>query len=128
MQSFVNACHDKVEPRKDAIGFSAFADLMTPDLPRGILDIGHYIGATAHNIYQDVKISNLMTYRQLLELIWKERRTKQCPARMPCFAFAGIDEGDGWVELTDDDELPYLVFSEQNLDGYYVELQTDSPV
>lgn len=125
MQDFINSCHDKVRPLYDVIPFSAFADFMAPDLPQGVLDIGHYIGATAHNVYQDMKISNLMTYRQLLEIIWKEKRTKQCPARMPCFAFAGQEEDDGWIELTDDGELPYLVFSKQNLDGYYVEIQTD---
>ena len=119
IQDFVNVCWSIGETEK-LIPFEAFEAKMLSSLPIGTLNIGHYLGATAHNIFENAKLSNWMTFRQLLGIVWQDYRAKQNPARIPCFAFAAErDEDNEWVELQDDNGLPYLKFSPHGFTDYY---------
>jgi hypothetical protein len=42
---------------------------------------------------------------------------------MPCFAYAGREDGDGWVQYVDEKEMPYLVFSPEGFEGYYADVE-----
>lgn len=120
MQDFINACYDLKEADK-MIPFAALDVMMTPSLPKGKMNIGHYLGATAHNIFENAKLSNWMTYRQLLAIVWSDYRAKQCPARIPCFAFAAERDEDEWIELRNGNNLPLLKFSPDGFTDYYSE-------
>ena len=88
------------------------------------MPIDHYLGATAHTLWHTHKIPKRMTYRQLLSIVWSDLRIHRCPARMLCFAFqAERDIDGGWIRITDDNGLPYLVFDPQGFDEYYTEVE-----
>lgn len=119
MQDFVNVCH-QVGDTHSKIPFEALEVNALPYLPSGKLNIGHYLGATAHNIFESAKLSNWMTFRQLLAIIWKDYRAKQNPVRIPCFAFAAErGEDDEWIELQDGNNLPYLKFNPSGFNDFY---------
>ncbi len=122
IQDFVNATY-----RGDfgeVIDFDQFADFMCAFLPKGEMPIDHYLGATAHTLWHTNKIPKRMTYRQLLSIVWSDLRIHRCPARMRCFAFqAERDSDGGWIRITDNNDLPYLVFDPQGFDEYYTEVE-----
>lgn len=110
MQDFVNFCHEQGW-ENCVVDFDTFAEVMCASLPEGTLDIGHYLGATAHNAWQTHQLSNWMTYKQLLALAWQDPRISFCPARLTCFAYAGErDNNDEWVSLTDENDMPLMMF------------------
>lgn len=118
MQDFINWCHDRGDT-DSLIDFAQFSSLMLPRLPKGRLNIGHYLGATAHNIWATHDISNWMTFTELLALIWRDYRAKQNPLRIPCFAFAAERENDEWIEWLDDNDLPFVLFDPAGFDDFY---------
>lgn len=89
IQDFVNHAWEK---RYDEMFFEDFAEAMT-GLPEGKRGYGHVFGASAHQLFRERKLSNMLTPEQFLKVCWNEPQAKQCPARVPCFAFTGIEDG-----------------------------------
>ncbi|MBE9178694.1 radical SAM protein [Oculatella sp. LEGE 06141] len=124
LQDFVNWCHDRQLQTTDLISFNEFADFLCPKFPKGKLCIGHYVGATAHQVCREAENwSNWMTYRDLLQMVWSDARIKASPARAACFAYAAKrDSSGGWIQLVDDHNLPYLAFNPDGFSDYYAEV------
>jgi DNA repair photolyase len=121
MQDWVNHCIDEGWDSNKLISFAEFADFFLPLLPHPDkkLRVGHYFGATCHQIPREMgeKWSNWMTWQELLELSWRDRRVKWCPVKMPAFAYVG---GEGWDKkkrfenlLSDETGMPYMAFWQQ---------------
>jgi len=121
-QGFVNQCYDKGWIER-LISFDDFADYFVERLPAGRFPIDSFLGSVAHNLWRTHKIPPQLTFRELLGIIWSEPRSRNCPARMPCFAYAGREDGDGWVQYVDEKEMPYLVFSPEGFEGYYADVE-----
>jgi DNA repair photolyase len=128
-QGFINYCHANEWAGARLISYQDFLDYMLPLLPQGKWGIDSYLGSTAHNIWWEKKVPPRMTFRELLGIIWIERRTRNCPVRMPAFAWAGRPEGEGWAQYVDEQEMPFLVFDPDGFDDYFahVELGLASP-
>ena len=129
MQDFVNWCYD-TQRAGTLITFDEFAEVMTPHLPTGTMPIDAYLGSVAHNLWWETKIPPQMTYRQLLGIIWSNAKVKQCPARMPCFAWAAqwdATEPAGWIQLVDSERMPYLVFDPEGFGDYYTHVDLPGP-
>ena len=124
MQDFINLCYDAELGLDDLISFDQFAGFMAQSLPKGEYRISHYLGATARTLWKKYHIPNQLTYTQLLSIIWDQPETKYSMARLPNFAYAGMQDDDGtWTQLVDENyELPYIVFSE-NFNGYYHDIR-----
>lgn len=122
MQDFINACYQgRYQGR--LISFADFWAYFGPHLPDGEFALAHYIGTVAHSAMRgDDRMPAKMSFKDLLRRIWRDRRINQCPARLLCFAWAGRWDGDGWIELVDDEGLPYLVFSAAGFDDYYTDV------
>lgn len=120
LQDWINHCF---ETEKDtAYTFAEFAEFMEPRLPAGILPIDSYLGATAHDLWHSREIATRMTYRQLLEIMWTEPKTKGCPARFPSFAYAGRDDGEGgWTQLVDHGGIPLMFFNPAGFAEWWAE-------
>lgn len=110
LQDFINACHD--EQPQAVIPFEEFWSFFD-DLPEGLFNIGHYLGSKAHDLMKGV--SNWMTYRQLVAMIYAEQKIPQCPVNTGTLAFAAFAVPGGfidfWERLVDEHELPYLVWT-----------------
>ena len=123
MQDFINLCYEAGYTLDDLITFEQFAAFMGQSLPMGKYSIAHYLGATARTLWRKYNIPAQMTYRQLLGIIWDQPSTKYGLARLPNFAYAALWEenppGPGWVQLVDEAEMPYLVFSPYFKKFYY---------
>lgn len=113
LQDFVNwAWREKHEE----LYFGDFAEVMT-GLPSGRLPWGHVFGASAHQIFREQHLGNNLTAKQFLQLCWNEPQTKQCPARIGCFAYRGEDGGK--AAACGDDGMAYLLFRERGFDSVY---------
>jgi hypothetical protein len=112
MNEFVNHCWASCS-EGEAISFRKFADFMLPMLPPADepMNILHYIGAKAHDLLAETKIPSMLSYKQLLAILWSEPRLGFSPVQMRCFAYAARWDGDGWVQYVDDRGLPLLVFT-----------------
>lgn len=120
LQDFVNLCHDAELQDGEVVTFDDFAAETLPYLPEGKLCIGHYIGATAHNVCREhEKWSNWMTYEDLLKMIWADSRIGMNPTRTAPFSFATV----GGNLLLDDNGLPCLVWSSEGHSDLYVEVE-----
>lgn len=107
------------------IDFEDFTKTLKGELPTNAMRLESYIGSTAHQILRDTKLPSKMTYRQLLAFIWKEQRNKISPANIPCFALAGVrddETSDEYIELIDDNDLPFLVFDPCGIDCKYADV------
>lgn len=81
MQDFINQCHDAKLPTGSLINYWDFASQMLPYLPEGILQVGHYIGSTAHQVCRDhPNWKNKFTYDELLNMLWNDPRIKMSPS------------------------------------------------
>lgn len=123
-QDFINFCHDIGLGPGDLISFDLYADFMTAQLPAGVLGIGHYLGATMHNLWWEFQLrdGNNMTFRQLLGILWKESRARFSPLGSSAFAYAGEyddTEPAGWVQYVDDNGMPWLTFHPDGTTEYY---------
>ena len=107
----------------DPITFNQFATFMTDQLPEGEQPIAHYLGATSRDLFRRRKIPHNMSYRDLLEIIWTEPKTKFSLVRSPAFAYAARRAGDGWIMWTDADDLPLLVYNEAGFTDYFQEVE-----
>lgn len=125
MQDFINHCHDH-DLTERLIPFDEFADFMAPKFPAGKLPIDSYVGSTAHNLWWDKRVPPQMTFRQLLELFWRDLRTRQNPARWGCFAYAAKWDGDGWLQYVDSRGLGYLLFDPEGFSDHYAEADLDA--
>ena len=124
VQDYVNACYDDFEQDPYLLRtFDDFCAHMLPALPSGKLCVGHYLGATAHNIFQGSNLSNWMTFKQLLGIAWNDQRAKQHPVRLSCFAYAASKENKQWVEWRDEHNMPTLVFDPQGFPSNYCEVK-----
>lgn len=124
MQDFVNWCHDRNDT-DSLITFEQFQEQFPQALPAGQFRLGHYLGATAHNLWHSHRLSNWMTYTQLVALIWRDGRIKQSPVNIPCFAFAAEkNESGAWVQWLDDNNMPFVLFDPAGFDDYYCEVET----
>lgn len=106
MQRFVNWCHDTKRPG-EAVTFAEFAACFDTDLPKWRHKLVDYIGASTPIIKTTHQIPAEMSYRQLIQLIWQEPRTKANPLKN--FAFAEQSIGH------DDNGLPVLAWSGEGI-------------
>lgn len=120
LQDLVNWC---VAEQPETLTFDELAARFVPGLPQGKLPLTHYIGAVAHNVLRTHRVPSLMTYRQLLSVVWQDPRIKFSPARMSCFAYAAEREGDEWVEFVDGHDLRILAYCPHGTQDYYVEVE-----
>lgn len=111
MQDWVNHAHEQGWDESRLLSFDDFVDFFLPMLPHPEqkLRLGHYFGATCHQIPREMGSawSNWMTWRELLELTWKDRRVKWSPVKMPGFAY--ISDGQGGLQC-DRSGMPYMAF------------------
>jgi len=121
-QGWINLCYELGWTDR-LISYSDFADYFVPRLPEGRWPIDSYLGSVAHNLWRTHKVPPQLTFRELLGIMWVEPRTRNCPARVPCFAYAGRKEGEGWAQYVDEQEMPYLVFSPDGFDTLYAEVE-----
>jgi DNA repair photolyase len=112
LQDFVNLCHDEGLEKGAIVTFEDFYELMSPFLPEGVLQVGHYLGATAHNVIRDIpNWSNKFTYDALLAMLWDEPRYNLSPAQTQAFSYALASGEDGNALITSESELPCLTFN-----------------
>jgi len=122
-QDFVNHCHDQGLAGQ-LLGFETYAEVMEHWLPGGVLPLAHYLGATAHQIWRTHEVPRNMTYRELLAILWQDPRAKQALVRMPNFAFAALRAGKSdWIQLVDENEMPYVVFDPDGFETFYTEVE-----
>ena len=98
MSDFINWCAAPERDTDALISFADFWSLMGKKLPAGTHALDHYIGATAHHLMTKHNVPKRMTYRQLLQFIWSQPATKQCPVKFPVFAFAAEKSDKEWVQ------------------------------
>ncbi|HIK40400.1 radical SAM protein [Thermoleptolyngbya sp. M55_K2018_002] len=112
MQDFINLCHDEGLEKGAIVTFDDFHELMSPFLPEGELSVGHYLGATAHNVIRDIpNWTNRFTYDALLAMIWDEPRYKLSPARCEALSYALAEGEDGNALIVDENGMPCMAFN-----------------
>jgi hypothetical protein len=113
MQDFVNWAWDNLQAG-DLIYYETWRDQILPWLPKGVWPIGQHIGAVAGPMFwsqaRDEKITNRMTYAQLLGYIWDYKESVICPVNVDCFAWAAYRDGNEWGRWVDANNHPILVF------------------
>ena len=126
-QEFVNWAWDNLQ-LGDLIYFDTWADMMLQRLPEGVWPIGQHIGAVAGVKFwsqvRDLKITNKMSYAELLRLIWDWKESVLCPVNVGCFRWAGDYEKQsdgtmGWSRWLDSNNQPILVFDPECEDGLW---------
>ncbi len=125
MQGFINLCHEGSFGGR-LITFADFCSYFEPRLPAWSGNINHYIGAVARAVGREdrggAKLPSPASYRDILRLIWSDRRIRQCPARYACFGWAFERQPSGQnIQLVDAEGLPLLVFVPSGMDDYFVE-------
>lgn len=127
LQDLINDFYDR-DLTEQLIPFSTFADFFAERFPTGTMPIDAYLGSTAKNLWHTHKVPAQMTYKQLMAIIFQDTRVKQCPARLPAFAFAAQWDPTapaGWWQLVDPDGLPYLVFDPGTFTDYYTHVDLE---
>ena len=114
MQDFVNWCYENRD-RGELVTFEDFLDVILPQLPKGVLGIGHHIASTTMHLWKGQgkdSLQNRMTYKTLLEYVWKHKEIKCSPMRVPCFGRAALRNADDTINpIVDDNGLPLLAFT-----------------
>lgn len=124
-QDFVNHCMLKRETG-DVLTYEDWSGIVLPGLPDGRYRMSKYLGASSMSIWEEYNVPSKLTYEELLGIVWKLFRPKQAPARMPSFAYAGLRGQDGWIQLVDGQENPYLVFDKSGeFDEYFTPVIVD---
>lgn len=108
-QDFVNFCIAE-DLDGGMISYDLWDGIVSQGLPDGRFRMSKYIGASAMSLWETHNVPSKLTYKELLGVIWAVQRAKQSPVRMPSFAHAALKGENGWIQLVDDRELPYLVF------------------
>ena len=111
VQDFVNFAHDT---DRLEYWFDDYAEVML-GMPQGVRPYGHVLGATAHQIMRERRLGNNMDAEQFLRLSWNEPQMKQCPARIPCFAYVGY----GADAEADSDGMGIMAFRRAGFDSLY---------
>jgi DNA repair photolyase len=125
-QDFVNACY-AYNLTDTLIPWEFYRDLLVPMLPTGIWPIDSYIGAVAHNAWWGKKIPAQLSFEQVLALIWQNHQIRSCPVRIPCFAYASQwdNQAGGWIQIVDEQRMPYLTFDPEGFDAIYAHVEID---
>ena len=123
-QEFINHLADSGIPDGAIITLDQYLDFLLPHLPEGDLRIGHYVGATAHNVCREFENwDNVMSYDELLMLLWNDGRIKLSPQNNQAFSRACDRGPDGkLIERFDEHGDLLLVFSQKGFDNYQVEV------
>jgi DNA repair photolyase len=123
-QEFINLLVDSGTPENSLITADMFIDFMLAHLPKGNMRLGHYVGATAHDVCrEDPDWSNWMSYEKLLQLLWTDGRIKMCPVRNRAFAWAGDRDHLGKLKTrVDQYGRPIMVFNTSGFDNYHCEV------
>ncbi|NLD74636.1 MAG: hypothetical protein GX649_18205, partial [Chloroflexi bacterium] len=125
-QGWVNHCYEQGWAGSRLITFDDFSAYFAQRLPEGRMGIDSYLGAVAHNLWWTHQVPPRLTFQELLGIIWTEPRSRNCPARMPCFAMAGRHEADdSWTLYVDELKMPYMVFDPDGFDSYYTHLELE---
>lgn len=120
LQDWVNHCWESGWDKNRLITFQEFADFFEPQLPKGRLALGHYIGSINRQVTQEAESwTNWMTFRQLLHWAWREPRLSFNPVNSPGFAYVG---NENWQPkdkaarnlLRDNRGNPYMSFWQQH--------------
>lgn len=124
-QGLVNACYDTLKDG-DILGYETWRDWFASVPEIGGMD--NYIRAKASGgrllpaLLQSGELKSGMSLQEVLRLVWKTPKIGICPARQPCFSYAGKRAGkDQWEQLVDDAGLPLLVFSRAGFSEYFVD-------
>lgn len=128
LQDWINHLWDEPDSEERVITFDEFADFFCSRMPAGVLPIDSYLGALGSvDLYRKMRIPTQMTYRQLLSIMWRTPKTQQCPAKFPSFAYAGYrdtsGDGNGWVQVCDENEMPYMLFSREGFTDYWAPVE-----
>jgi hypothetical protein len=123
-QEFINHLIDSGTPENSLITADMFVEFMLPHLPEGSMRLGHYVGATAHDVCREMpNWSNWMSYEQLLRLLWSDGRIKMCPVRNRAFAWAGDRDHLGKLKTRIDQYgQSIMVFNTSGFDDYHWEV------
>lgn len=106
----------------NTVYFDDYADFFESRFPSGVLEVGHYLGSTAHNLWSKYKFSNWMTFRELLEIFWREPQTHDHLPGLPAFSYAVVKDGKEYIPVLDEADRPVLVFDPDGFDELYVEI------
>lgn len=118
-QDFVNECVQRGW-HNGLVAFPHWFDTVGKGLPGGKYRMNKYIGASARSIFDDYSIPSKLTFTELLGIIWSTKRAKQSPVRMPSYSYASVWAENGYLQLVDESNMPYLIFDESGqLDSYY---------
>lgn len=121
-QDFVNFSHDN-DLHGKLIPYEIWEAIVLPYLPEGRYRMSKYIGASAMSLWETFNIPSKLTYPDLLGIVWQSYRAKQNPARMPAYAFASLRAQNGWVQLVNQKEFPYMVFDKAGaFETYHTEV------
>jgi DNA repair photolyase len=110
-QDFTNRAFAELDDG-DWFRFEDWASIVIAGMPEGLQNTDHYIAS----VCRQVAVPRFSTFRDLLKMIWCDRRIAQCPARIECFSYEVEDD----MEVVDDDGLPVMVFNSSGFDDYYV--------
>lgn len=123
-QEFINYLVEAGTPDNSLLYLDQYLDFMLPQMPEGKLRLGHYIGATSHQVCrEDPNWSNWMSYEQLLTYLWSDGRIKMSLLRNWAFSYACDRDTKGkLVERFDQFGHPILIFSTQGFRSYQVEV------
>jgi DNA repair photolyase len=115
-QGFINYLHANNSP---LVTFDQFSEWMGGRLPMGKLPLGYYLGATSRDVYRRRNVPRMMTYLDLLEIVWDDPKTKFSPVRGAAFAF--VRDGNGH-QLVDGVGRAYLAYRAQGFTDYWLDV------
>jgi DNA repair photolyase len=122
-QEFINHLVAKGVEDGTVLSIDQYIDFMSPQLPKGEMRLGHYIGATSRQVCRDdPNWSNYMSYEDLLRYMWRDGRIKMALVRNQAFSYCCVREDGELLQVFDENEEPLLVFSTQGFDNYQVEV------
>jgi hypothetical protein len=115
VQDVINQLHAKGQ---NLLSFAEFANRLTPKLPAGNLPLVYYFGATSRDIWRRRKVPRLMTYEQLLGMVWDDPKTKFSLLKGAGFALLR----DAGQMVTDEGGRPFLAWRPEGFNGYWLDV------
>jgi DNA repair photolyase len=116
-QYFINWCFQNLK-NNSIVTFENWYSIVSDGLPEGLWELDHQVHSVARNI--GMKIPRYMTYRDLLKIIWSERKHGMCPANMEIFSYVAEDIGGQLHFVRDDEKLPIMLFNRNGFASYFV--------
>jgi hypothetical protein len=98
--------------------FAEFAAYMGQTLPAGEFALSYYLGATSRDIFRRRDVPRMMTYEELLGILWDDPKTKYSLVKSPAFAY--VRSGD--AQLVDDAGRPWLAFRPEGFNDYWLDV------